>query len=122
MANKEKMTKREFLTAVLAMEGVTADVAEFAQAEVAKLDAVNEKRRNTPSKKDVENAPIMETLAGMLTTEPVTASDVAPAAEISVQKASALLRKLVDEGKAVQVEVKIKGKGAQKGYTLPVAE
>ena len=63
MANKEKMTKREFLTAVLAMEGVTADVAEFAQAEVAKLDAVNEKRRNTPSKKDVENAPIMETLA-----------------------------------------------------------
>lgn len=55
-----------------------------------------------------------------MTDEPKTATDVAAVLEVSVQKASGLLRRLVEEGKAVKVDVKIKGKGTQKGYTLPM--
>jgi hypothetical protein len=37
---------------------------------------------------------------------------------MSVQKASALLRQIVEAGKAVQSEVKVTGKGVQKAYAL----
>ena len=124
MANTEKMTKREFLSAVLKTEGLSAERTEYANSEIAKLDKTNEKRRNTPSKTDLENLPIMNALFVKLTSEPQTASDLAPQVSISVQKASALLRKLVEQGDAVQLDVKIKGKGVQKVYKTvePLAE
>ena len=84
-------------------------------------DAANEKRRNTLSKKAQENLPLLQQITDeILTEEPKTATDVAAVLEVSVQKASGLLRRLVEDGKAVKVDVKIKGKGTQKGYTLPM--
>ena len=42
---------------------------------------------------------------------------------MSVQKASGLLRRLVEDGKAEKTDIKIKGKGSQKAYTkVEVAE
>jgi predicted transcriptional regulator len=83
------------------------------------MNTVNEKRRNTPSKKSVENQPLVEQiLAGILTHEPKTASDVAAELGVSVQKASSLLRSIVAAGKATVTDVKVAKKGTQKAYAL----
>lgn len=117
------MTNREFLTAVVAIENVPADIKEHAEAAIAKMDATNEARKNKPSKKATENAPIMEQIVNeILTSEAQTASAIAEAAGISVQKASALLRQLVDAKRATVTEVKIPKKGTQKAYAAVDAE
>ena len=117
------MTNREFLNAVSACENCSEEVREYAKAAIAKMDATNEARKNKPSKKATENAPIMEQIANeILTSEAQTASAIAEAAGISVQKASALLRQLVADGKATVTEVKIPKKGTQKAYAAVEAE
>lgn len=116
----DKMTKREFYTAIKNGE-IDEQVKLFATEELNKMDAVNEKRRNTLSKKAKENEPLLDKIEReILTEEPKTATDVAAILNVSVQKASGLLRRLVEDGKAAKVDVKIKGKGTQKGYTIPV--
>lgn len=115
---EKTMTKREFYTAIAENESLPAEVREFATTCVAKLDEVNEKRRNAVSKKDQENAPLKELLVAALTAEPQTATDLAPVIESSVQKTSALLRQLVADGKAAVQDVKVKSKGLQKGYSI----
>jgi predicted HTH transcriptional regulator len=113
----DKMTKREFYTAIMNGE-IDEQVKLFASEELEKMDAANEKRRNTLSKKAQENLPLLQQITDeILTEEPKTATDVAAVLEVSVQKASGLLRRLVEEGKATKVDVKIKGKGTQKGYS-----
>ena len=111
------MTKREFLMEVAKIEN--EELAEFAQAELKKLDDANEKRKEKTSKKAEENQPLIDKIvAEILGAEPMTASDVAAVLEVSVQKASSLCRAAVAQGKAVQSEVKVKGKGSAKAYTL----
>lgn len=113
----DKMTKREFYTAIKKGK-IDEQVKLFATEELEKMDAVNEKRRNTLSKKAKENEPLLNKIESeILTEEPKTATDVAAVLEVSVQKASGLLRRLVEDGKAAKVDVKIKGKGVQKGYS-----
>ena len=113
------MTNREFLTAVSACENCSDEIREYAQAAIAKMDAANEARKNKPSKKSAENAPILEQIATeILTVEAQTAATIAEAAGISTQKASALLRQLVADGKATVTEVKIPKKGTQKAYSV----
>lgn len=112
------MTNREFLTAVIALENVPEDVKTHAEERLAKLDTTNEARKNKPSKKAEENAPIMEQIANeVLTSEVQTASAIAETVGISVQKASALLRQLVADGKATVTEVKVPKRGVQKAYS-----
>ena len=108
------MTKREFLNAVIA-ETQNTELASFAVAELEKLDARNAKRSERPSKTQIANEPIIKAIRDILTDEPMLASKIAELCEISTQKASALVKK-VD---GVQcVDVKVKGKGTQKGYFL----
>jgi hypothetical protein len=79
--------------------------------------------KNKPSKTAIENAPIMDQIYNeILTDEAVTASTVAEAIGVSPQKATALLRALVADGRAEATEVKVPKKGAQKAYTKVVAE
>lgn len=118
----DKMTKREFYTAIKNGK-IDEQVKLFASDELKKMDAVNEKRRNTLSKKAKENEPLLRQITDeILTEEPKTATDVAAVLEVSVQKASGLLRRLVEDGKAAKVDVKIKGKGTQRGYSKVEAE
>jgi ribosomal protein S25 len=101
------------------MENMSEELKAEATARIEKLDATNDARKNKPSKKATENAPIMEQIATeVLGTEAVTAATVAETVGISVQKASALLRALAAEGKAVATDVKVPGKGTCKAYTL----
>ena len=117
------MTNREFLIAIANAENIPAELVEHATAAIAKMDATNEARKNKPSKKAAENAPILEQIFGeILTNEAQTASAVAEAAGVSVQKANALLRQLVADGKAAVEDVKVPKKGTVKAYTKVVAE
>lgn len=112
------MTYREFLTNIKEAN-INDEMTAYAEAALNKMDAANEKRRNTPSKKAVENQPLIDKIVDeILTNEPKTASDVAVELEVSVQKASALLRAIVADGKATVSDVKVAKKGVQKAYTL----
>lgn len=110
-------TKREMLNVIAAGE-MNDEVIEFAKAELAKMDHANEVRRNKMSKKAEANLPVIEAIKGVLTDEPQTATVIGELVGISTQKASALLRQIVEAGNATKVDVKIKGKGTQKGYLV----
>ena len=116
------MNKRDFLNAVIA-ETQNAELAEYAVTELQKMDVRNAKRSETPSKRAIANEPIkaeivewLNALAGV--DGPKTASEIAEEIGISTQKASALCRQLVADGKISVGEVKVKGKGKQKCYSL----
>ena len=112
------MTNREFLNAIANDETLATEIREHAAAEIAKMDAANEKRKNKPSKAATENAPLIAQIVDeILGTEAMTASDVAAVLGVSVQKASSLLRTIVANGQAVATEVKIPKKGTQKAYS-----
>ena len=106
------MTNREFYTAIVNSD-LNDEMKAFATDAIAKLDARNAKRASTPSKTQKENSPLIEKIATLLTSEPKLASELAKEMEISTQKASALVKKV--EGVSV-CDVKVKGKGTQKGY------
>ena len=108
------MTRREMFTEI-ANGNITEEIKEMALAEIAKMDARNAKRSATPSKTAIANEPIKEAIANVLGYEPMTAKEIAEGVGISVQKASALLRQI--EGLNV-TEVKVKGKGKVKGYSV----
>lgn len=115
------MTKREFYVAIANGEmndEVKATAAEY----ITKMDEANEKRKNTLSKKQEENEAVKVEMLTHLDTEPKTATTIGELMGISTQKASALLRQLVNDGKATATEVKIPKKGAQKGYVKNFTE
>lgn len=115
------MTNREFLTAV-STNAITEDVIAHAAAQIEKLDAANEKRKNKPSKTAEANAPIVEALTAALTADPQTAADLAVVVGISTQKASSLLRQIVASGVATATDIKVPKKGTCKGYSLAPVE
>ena len=108
------MTNREFYTAVIA-DTQNDELKAFATEAIAKLDERNAKRASKPSKTQVANEPIVKAISEVLTPEPMLASKIAELCKISTQKASALVKKV--EG-VQSVDVKVKGKGTQKGYFL----
>ena len=108
------MTNREMFTEIV-NGNITEEVIAKVHEELAKLDARNAKRRETVSKKALENAPIVEAIKSVLSDTPQTASEIAEKVEISTQKASALLKQI--DGLTVS-DVKVKGKGTRKAYSL----
>ena len=118
-----KMTEREFLTKVMATEGVAEDVKAYAEAGIVKLDEKNAKRKNTETKAQKENKILMgQVLETIEANGSMVASEVASVLEISTQKASALCVLLVKEGKLKAFDKKVKNKGAVKCYSLVVGE
>ena len=114
---KNEMTRRDFFNAIAKTETLSNELRAFAKAAIVKMDETNAKRKEKPSKTAIENAPLVNAIVEMLNDEPKTATDLAKVMNVKVQKASALLRIAVKEGKAFSQDVKIKGKGIQKGYT-----
>ena len=108
------MTNREFFNADIANE-ITDEVIAHATESLEKLDVRNAKRAERQTKTQIANEPIIKAIADLLTSEPMRASEIAEACGISTQKASALVKKV--EG-VQSVDVKVKGKGTQKGYFL----
>ena len=117
------MTEREFLTKVLAIEGIDKELADHATEGIAKLDARNDKRKNTQTKAQKENEGVMTAIVEYLTANgSKVSSEIGTALGISTQKASALCKILVDNGKATVADIKVKGKGTVKQYTAVTAD
>ena len=114
------MTNREFFTAIAAMENLNEELIQHAEAELEKLNKRNAARVAKPTKAQKENEPIKEEIVKFLTEKGGfhTASEVMEACEISVQKASALCRQLVEEGVLTVQEIKVPKKGKQKAYAI----
>ena len=111
------MTNREFYTMV-ANGTLTEEVITKANEEIVKLDERNAKRASKPSKKSLENEPIKAKIVEFLADGSHLASEIASGCEISTSKASALCRQLVESGSLTVCDVKVKGKGTQKSYSL----
>lgn len=112
------MTNREFYAGIAAMTNIEECYVEHAAAMIEKMDKQNALRREKPSKTELANAPLIEQiLTSVLTKEAKTAFDIGGEIGVSTQKASALMRKLVGEGKATVCDVK-GPKGKCKGYTV----
>ena len=123
------MTNREIYKNVLALidgEG-EVDVMELRAATIdalARLDATNEKRKAASAlkaaEKQAEKEPIREALLAVMGGEdaPMTASMLIEAAELDIKPASvpSLMRPLVEAGRVVKIDMKIPGKGTQRGY------
>ena len=123
------MTNREFYHNVIAyacngedeINGVKAsDLIAVAQEQIEKLDARNATRNSKPSKTQLENAPIKEALLNYLTTNggQYTEAELGAALDITHNKAGALARQLVAEGKATSAEVKFPKVGKRKVYFI----
>lgn len=116
------MTQREFLTAIASNETLNAELVDFAKALLVKADEKNAKRRETPNKTQLANEPIKVQILELVADKPMVASDIAKALEITTQKASALARQLVECGQLSVTDVKVKGKGSVKCYSLAKSE
>ena len=112
-----KMTYRDFYNAVLTSTD-NDELKAFATEAIAKLDARNAKRSSKPSKKSLENAPIKDSIAEFLADGSHLASEIAKGLDLSVSKVSALCRQMVGDGVLTVEDVKVKGKGTQKSYSL----
>ena len=113
------MTYREFLNSVAA-SSVEVQISDFAKSELAKLDARNDKRRNTLTKEQIANEGIKADIVAALAAagKALTASELSTSLGYSTQKITALCKQLTDCGKVTADDVKVKGKGTVKAYKL----
>jgi predicted HTH transcriptional regulator len=113
-----KYTARMALTDLI--NGKNMDkVKIWAEGEIAKLDAKNDKRKNTKSKEQIVNEGIMDKIVEHIKSNgSQVASSLGTALGISTQKASALCKILVEGGELTVADKKIKGKGVVKEYSL----
>lgn len=117
------MTSRDFFKAIANNETVGAEYREYAENALRKLDDKNAAHRNktlkADAKKEAENRELKSHILNALTEVEIAVSPkIAEKVGISTQKASALLRQLVEEGYVTKQEVTVKGKGKLWGYSI----
>ena len=117
------MTQIDMLRKIAAGEEVTDEMMAIAADMVEKRANVNRKPTKAELERKEANAKVKEAILGVLGAEPKTAKTIAGEIStdeetISTQKASSLLRQLVEAGSVVKSDVKVTGKGTQKGYSL----
>ena len=105
----------------------TAELIAAFENALARMDATNEKRKvkaaEKAAEKQAEKAPIREALLGVMgdAEHPMTASMLIEAAGLEdVKPASvpSLMKPYVEDGTVLKVDVKVSGKGTQRGYVL----
>ena len=123
------MTNRELYTNTInylrgADDVDTAELVAAFENALARLDATNEKRKAASAlkaaEKQAEKEPIREALFAVMGNEdaPMTASMLIEAAGLDIMPASvpSLMRPLVEAGRVAKVDMKVPGKGTQRGY------
>lgn len=120
------MTNREFYAKIAALTNVDSELVEFAADSLAKMDAQATARRakqaEKAAEKQAEKAPLRDALLEVMgdANEPKTASMLIEEAGLvdTVKPASvpSLMRPLVEAGLVLKVDVKVTGKGTQRGY------
>ena len=123
------MTNRELYTNTInylrgADDVDTAELIAAFESALARMDATNEKRKAASAlkaaEKQAEKEPIREALFAVMGDEdtPMTASMLIEAAGLDIMPASvpSLMRPLVEAGRVAKVDMKVPGKGTQRGY------
>ena len=122
------MTTRElYITTINYLNGADLDPAELRaefESMLEKMDAQAEKRRakaaEAAAAKQAEKAPIRDALFAVMDVEtPKTASmliEEAGLEDVKPASVPSLLRPLVESGLVAKVDVKVTGKGTQRGY------
>ena len=120
------MTLRDFYEAIIAGVEITDEMKEIAAKKIEQLDKKKEYNRThkRSSKKSESNEVFKEAIINFLSEAqaPVKAKDIAAATSMSSQKVSALARQLVEDGRLVAGEEKIKGGRVVKTYAIAGAE
>lgn len=116
------MTRRERLEMVIA-QNITAELIEECKAELEKMDTANAKRREKESPHKTENAELMEKIVSVLkgSAEPMQIDPIVEALGVEGlkrQRVSSLCTLLVKDGKITSEDVKVKGKGKRKAYSI----
>lgn len=117
------MTNREFYKSVIEAN-VNEDLTAFAQEAIEKLDATNAKRAEKAAEKAVEKeavkAPIRAAILACITAEAKTATTLIAEAGVDIkpQAIPSLLKGLVEDGTVEKTDIKVTGKGTQRGYKL----
>ena len=123
------MTNREMYTNTInylrgADDIDTAELIAAFENALARMDATNEKRKAASAlkaaEKQAEKEPIREALFAVMGNEdtPMTASMLIEAAGLEIMPASvpSLMRPLIEAGRVAKVDMKVPGKGTQRGY------
>ena len=103
------MTKREFLEAVKNSGNV--ELANYAAEELVKMDEASAKRKEKPTKAQLENAELAEALYTAMGTQTYTATEIAALGVegiASTPKATAVLKVLVADGRVIAGEGRAK--------------
>lgn len=117
-----KMTQREFLMEVK-KANISDALNEKADELIAGLDKRNAQKSATQTKTQKENEVLKaEMLKKLEKGKSYLAVEIANVMGFSTSKASALAKQLVESKKMTVADVKVKGKGTQKSYTISVAE
>ena len=116
------MTNREFYNAIANTETLSDELRAFAAEAITKLDNTNEKRKEAAAakaaEKQAEKQPVRDALFAVIDSEAKTATALIEAAGLEIKPASvpSLLRPFVESGAVLKVDVKVPGKGKQRGY------
>jgi len=118
------MTTREFYNQIVNGTEISDEMRAFCAEALEKMDAQATARRSKQAEKaaakQAEKAPLRDALFAVLTEEGKTASMLIEEAGLTdtVKPASvpSLMRPLVECGMVGKVDVKITGKGTQRGY------
>ena len=111
------MTNREFFKAIV-KANINADLTAHAEAEIAKLDKKNAKRKAEVGQVKEENKPIAEAIVKALANGTMLSVDLAKAIGQSTQKTNGVAGEMCKIGTLVKDKIKVKGKGEQTTYTL----
>lgn len=112
------MTNREFYSAVIEAN-ISEEITAKAQELVAGLDKRNAQKASTQTKTQKENEVLKAEMVDKLEKgKGYLAAEIGVIMGFSTSKASALASQLVKSGKATVADVKVKGKGMQKSYTI----
>ena len=116
------MTNREFYNAISTNETLSDEIRAFATEAIGKLDHTNELRKAAVAKKSAEKQaekqPIRDALFAVIDGEAKTATMLIELAGLDIKPASvpSLLKPFVEGGEVAKVDVKVPGKGKQRGY------
>ena len=116
------MTRRERLEMVIA-QNITAELIEECKAELVKMDEANAKRKEKENPHKTENAELMEKIVSVLSgsSEPMQIDPIVESLGIdglTRQRVSSLCTILVKDGRITAEDVKVKGKGKRKAYSI----
>lgn len=109
------MTTREFYEAIINGNTITAEMQDIARKGLASLEKKNEKAKEHRLEKKAADAPIVEKMLEAASEFKLT-SVLAAECGVNTPKASALARRLVEEGRLVEMEVKVPKVGVRKAY------